>query len=64
MDETEYLECPCCGDEGALPDEDGYYYDGQILVCGCSGAISVTEDDVYISLWDTECSPTARCHGA
>lgn len=56
------LECPCCGDVGAIADEHGYFFDGQSLECGCSGYVSVGEDDVYISISDEECPPEARCH--
>ena len=40
----DYIECPCCGCEGAYPGKDGLYYDGQPLVCGCPGAVRVDED--------------------
>ena len=40
-----YLECPCCGGEGAYPDKDGLYHDGQSVVCGCPGMVSIDEDD-------------------
>lgn len=39
-----YLECPCCGEEGAVSDADGLFYDGQPLVCGCPGWMCVDED--------------------
>jgi hypothetical protein len=26
---TDYLECPCCGDVGAVPNGDGEYVDQQ-----------------------------------
>ena len=35
------LECPCCGDVGAYGDDEGLFYDGQVLQCGCEGAVSV-----------------------
>jgi len=38
------LECPCCGDVGAVPDEDGCYHDGQELVCGCPGQVSMCSE--------------------
>lgn len=50
-----YLECPCCGDVGAESDLNGHYYDGQPLVCGCDGCVSVDEDDVYINADGCEC---------
>jgi hypothetical protein len=40
-----YLECPCCGDDGAESDSEGYFYDYQPLICGCSGHVNVDEDD-------------------
>ncbi len=27
------LECPCCGDVGAVPDSSGYFIDGQDTIC-------------------------------
>jgi len=38
------LECPCCGDVGAEPDSEGFYRDGQPLICGCVGHVCVEED--------------------
>ena len=47
------LECPCCGCEGAFADEDGRFYDGQPIVCGCTGHISVDEDgDAWVDNGD------------
>ena len=47
------LECPSCGDDGAESDDEGYFYDGQGLVCGCSGHVSVSEgEDPRISIDD------------
>lgn len=37
------LSCPCCGDAGAVADDDGDYTDGQPLECGCSGHVAVEE---------------------
>jgi hypothetical protein len=51
----DYLECPCCGCEGAFPDKDGYYEDGQPLVCGCPGWVSADEGDVWINNGDEPC---------
>lgn len=49
-DVYDYLECPCCGVAAAMPDEDGCYYDGQPIECGCVGLmVSADEDEVYIS---------------
>ena len=49
----DYLECPCCGDDGAVSDAAGFFHDGQPLICGCSGCVSVDEDgDAWINvLW-------------
>lgn len=45
-----YLECPTCGYEGAQSDKDGYFFDGQPLICGCHGLVSVDEDgDTWIN---------------
>ncbi len=59
--EEQYLECPCCGCDGAKSDADGYFTDGQPLLCGCSGWVSVSEDDVFINNGDEACPPMARC---
>jgi hypothetical protein len=57
------LECPCCGDDGAVSDEHGLFYDGQELVCGCNGFVSVEgEDDVGITINDEPCPVTAKCN--
>jgi len=51
-----YLECPCCGDVGAEPDKDGWYYDGQSLTCGCVGMVCVEETDAaWINNFDEPC---------
>ena len=55
------LECPCCGDDGAKSDIDGCFVDGQTLLCGCAGWVSVTEDDVYICIGDDPCPTYALC---
>ena len=57
-----HLECPCCGDDGAIPDADGYFVDGQPLICGCSGWVSVGEDDVWINNGDEPCPAGAKCY--
>lgn len=50
-----YLECPCCGEEGA-ESKDGQFHDGQALVCGCPGLVSVDDDgDVWINNGDELC---------
>jgi hypothetical protein len=56
-----YLECPCCGDEGAESDAAGEFYDGQPLICGCAGSVSVDEDDVWINVDSDECPADAKC---
>jgi len=51
-----YLECPCCGDDGSESDSDGLFYDGQALICGCPGLVSVDEDgDYWINNFDAPC---------
>lgn len=40
-----YLECPCCGCEGAESDAEGLFHDGQALMCGCPGWVSVSSDE-------------------
>lgn len=53
---TNELECPCCGDIGAVADVEGYYTDGQELICGCDGQVSCdVETDAYINIHDCEC---------
>jgi len=61
-----YLECPCCGDDGAMSNHAGEFFDGQALMCGCSGHVSVdSESEPWINNGDTPCPPTAKCtnHG-
>ena len=44
------LECPRCGCDGAFADADGCFTDGQSLVCGCPGMVSVdSESDPWIN---------------
>ena len=51
-----YLECPCCGDNGAASDGEGSFYDGQELICGCAGWVSVDEDgEAWINNGDAPC---------
>lgn len=51
-----YLECPCCGGEGAPADRDGMFSDGDPLVCGCPGWVCVDEDgDCWINNGDEDC---------
>ncbi len=52
---TVTIECPCCGDDGATSDADGFFYDGQELECGCDGHVSCCfEIEPYIRAWDCE----------
>jgi hypothetical protein len=54
--ERTYLECPCCGDDGAQSDDRGLFHDGQPLICGCPGLVSYDgEDDPWINNGDTPC---------
>lgn len=56
-----YLECPCCGDDGAASDGEGSFRDGQTLICGCPGLVSVDEDgEAWINNGDAVCE---KCHG-
>ena len=34
------LECPRCGNVGAIAGESLTFYDGQPLICGCDGQVS------------------------
>ena len=57
--ERETLECPCCGDEGAVADDRGEFFDGQPLVCGCPGHVTLDgESEPWINNGD---SPCPRC---
>ena len=57
-----YLECPCCGDDGAIANQEGGCADGQPLICGCSGWVSVDEDgDAWINNGDVPCPSGAKC---
>ena len=51
------LECPCCGCEGAESDDKGRFHDGQALICGCPGWVSVDSDDgqAWINNGDDPC---------
>lgn len=51
-----YLECPCCGNEGAEADADGWFTDGQSLICGCVGWVTVEETgEAWINNGDEPC---------
>ena len=43
MAEHTFLECPCCGCEGAESDDEGMFFDGQLLICGCPGHVYIDE---------------------
>ena len=56
MTSPTYLECPCCGDDGAVSDRDGLFADGQSLICGCPGWVSVdSETEPWIHTGDEPC---------
>jgi hypothetical protein len=60
-DAATYLECPCCGDDGAKSDSEGNFCDGQSLICGCPGLVSVDgdgEEEPWINNGDEAC---AKC---
>ena len=47
------LECPTCGDVGAVAEADGCFCDGQPLICGCPGWVSVdSESEPFINAGD------------
>lgn len=49
------LECPCCGDDGAESIE-GEFTDGQALICGCPGWVSIEPDgEAWINNGDAVC---------
>lgn len=54
---VEYLECPCCGDEGAESDANGYFLDGQKLICACNGNVCCdSETEPYVLVDDCDCA--------
>jgi hypothetical protein len=62
--EAVYLECPCCGCEGAAGNGAGWFYDGQALICGCPGSVSLDEDgEAWINNGDGPC-PNCVAEGA
>lgn len=53
------IECPCCGCDGAESDADGFYWDGQPLICECIGQVSCcSETSPYIN---TYCDDKKGC---
>ena len=64
----DYLECPCCGYAGALPDdyEQGtpLYEEGSGLRCGCAGGVSSDGEVAYVAVAeDEDCPRSAMCGG-
>lgn len=54
------LECPCCGNVGAVADADGMFVDGQALVCICLGHVSCDwETEPYVVV-DYDCGHMER----
>lgn len=50
----QFLDCPCCGGEGAEADAKGYFSDGQPLICGCKGHVTCdSETEPYV--WADDC---------
>ena len=54
------LECPCCGDIGAEPVEDGFLYNGQQTTCGCGGIVSLGAGSGPVIVVDDK-RPCPRC---
>lgn len=54
-EETVYLECPCCGDDGAQSDGRGMFLDGQPLICGCKGHVSCDSEPEPPYIWADDC---------
>lgn len=59
---TDVIECDCCGGVAAR----GICEDGQKLLCGCDGQISLdSETPPYCVIFDDgQCPVTAECEGA
>lgn len=56
------IECPCCGWAAAISDNENSIYDGQPLLCGCAGWMSVDTETLDVVIDETtECPPNARC---
>lgn len=56
-----YLDCPCCGGAGA-ESADGLFREGDPLICGCDGFVSIDDGDAdparheaYVYADDCEC---------
>ena len=58
MEPAACVECPCCGWLAA----EGLCEDGQPLLCGCAGQISLcAETEPWANIGDEECPPGAKC---
>ena len=55
-----YLECPCCGCEGAESDDEGLFYEDQPTLCGCAVWVSVDDDVADLSWDDSEPCPVCK----
>lgn len=58
------LECPCCGDVGALSQPDETFQDGQDLICGCNGCVHVDDsvpDEIKAYVWTEDFELCPRC---
>lgn len=60
-DGVRYLECPCCGEEGAFPT---MYEDGDPTICGCGGQVSADGEGAYISIHSEEECPKCSAPSA
>ena len=61
-----YLECPCCGDDGAASDGEGLFFDGQPLICGCAGHVMIDDADYEPAeayIWADECPCDGKGRG-
>lgn len=58
---SDYLECPCCGDVGVEPNAEGDYVDGQTLICGCPGWVSVSDGEDESCWINNGDEPCAKC---
>lgn len=58
-----YLECPCCGGDGAASDGEGNFMDGQSLICWCPGWVSVDDDGEEEPYINNGAEPCQQCNG-
>lgn len=50
------IDCPCCGNEGAKADAEGYFTNGQGLICGCRGSVVCdSETEPYVQADKCDC---------